>query len=174
MRMIQQRLDPKALKRARRADKPQGTIHTTFERFLNIATGNERTATPPLLPGEANTVPTIWFSPLIYQSREEVWSGLTHAILHQLADRFDTESQREEFWIRLQSSRIDPLQLQRDYRRLVWQKFLASNLGMVLVGLMCAALVAGILATDAVANSVLLTTATLGSFIVTAFGLWYT
>ena len=49
---------------------------------------------------------TVWFNAWKYQSSEQVWAGLAHCIINHVTVRM-TPRQRELFWLKLNSRRID-------------------------------------------------------------------
>lgn len=57
--------------------------------------------------------PCVWFNPWQYQSSEQIWAGMAHAIIHQLVEKLSPIKQ-EEFWFKLQSRRIDKQAIRRD------------------------------------------------------------
>lgn len=60
--------------------------------------------------------PTVWFNPWEYQSSEQIWSGMAHAIIHQLVGQLPP-LQQEKFWLALHLERIDKQAIrQRVYR----------------------------------------------------------
>lgn len=50
--------------------------------------------------------PTVWFNPWEYQSSEQIWSGMAHAIIHQLVGQLPRIKQ-EKFWLELHLERVD-------------------------------------------------------------------
>lgn len=84
---------------------------------------------------QADTRPTVWFNPLYYQEKEQVWAGLAHAILHQLAGRLDSRRRREEFWLRLRVKRLDEDAIRRDLHRLVLERFLPLAVGYLVLAM---------------------------------------
>ncbi len=57
--------------------------------------------------------PCVWFNPWQYQSSEQIYAGMAHAIIHQLVAKLSAIKQ-EEFWFKLQSRRIDKQAMRRD------------------------------------------------------------
>ncbi|MCI4669449.1 MAG: KAP family NTPase [Bacteroidia bacterium] len=62
---------------------------------------------------EFPSYPCVWFNPWQYQSSEQIWAGMAHAIIHQLVEKLSPIKQ-EEFWFKLQSRRIDRQAIRRD------------------------------------------------------------
>jgi len=142
MRMIQARLDPASVQREqvpRTADpRASASVVTTYGELLAWMRDPERirqffrafgerlsswlerklvkhTDTDEgMLQPQAGTIPSVWFNPLYYRETSQVWAGLAHAILHQLVEQLPTATQREEFWLRLQVSRINVAAVRRD------------------------------------------------------------
>ena len=86
-------------------------------------------------------VPTVWFNPLYYQDKEQVWAGLAHAILHQLSNRINSQVEREKFWLELQLSRINKHAIRRDLQRAMLGRifpylFVYAGLGVALASLL--------------------------------------
>lgn len=81
--------------------------------------------------------PTVWFNPWQYQSSEQIWSGMAHAVITQLVQQLPLAAQ-EEFWFKLQLARFDTIALKKDIAKDVALKFIpwlvAAGL-MFLVGL---------------------------------------
>ncbi len=144
MRMVQRDLDPG---------------HPDL-RHVDGRTGRESASAPPsaLTFGELRdaldgsvqvtdtkpaTIRTVWFNAWKYQSSEQVWAGLAHAILAQLPARLSPR-ERELFWLRLQLRRIDPAAVREDIHKATVEKFLPMLAGWV--ALIIAAALAGGLA----------------------------
>lgn len=49
--------------------------------------------------------PVVWFNAWKFQKSEQIWAGLAHEIIKQLADRL-TDIEREQFWLRLNLKRV--------------------------------------------------------------------
>lgn len=69
-------------------------------------------------------IPSVWFNPLYYQEKDQVWAGLAHAILHQLSNRLDSRLKREEFWFKLRTKRLNKDAVRRDFHRMIFEKLL--------------------------------------------------
>lgn len=85
----------------------------------------ESAAMLKIAPG---TMPCVWFNPLYFQDSKQVWSGLAHAILHQLADKLDSQLEKERFWFRLRMTRINTLAIRRDIHKLILERMLPKGL----------------------------------------------
>lgn len=79
-----------------------------------------------LIESKVNQIPTVWFNPLYYQKSEQIWAGLAHAILHQLAGQIPSRKKREEFWFRLQLNRLDTATIRRDFHLMVLGKLIPA------------------------------------------------
>jgi hypothetical protein len=108
MRMVRALLDPGADHADDRI--PAGQVEVSNAEVL------ASTRQPPqqrdLAPGAAKPEPdagtrtTVWFNAWKYQSGEQVWSGLAHAIISQLTARMG-RVERERFWATLNLRRVD-------------------------------------------------------------------
>src|SRR5439155_22341134 len=61
---------------------------------------------------------TIWFNAWKYQSSEQLWSGLAHAILSQVGDRM-TPLDRDRLWASMQVRRVRLPELRRGFYRYI-------------------------------------------------------
>lgn len=87
--------------------------------------------------------PTIWFNPWIYQTEEQVWAGLAHAIIDQITSRMQP-LERERFWLTLNLSRIDGSEIRSRVTKLLIGRLL--SLAFILIPLLLlflGALIAG-------------------------------
>ena len=125
MKMIQRRLDPGAEPISLSAEevpgpdetsKPDGRDradepHLKVEQLLREMRGKTpEQAAQHLEPGhpiQGAKRTTIWFNAWKYQSSEQLWAGLAHAIVSQLEQRM-TALQRERFWASLHVRRLHP------------------------------------------------------------------
>ncbi|MBG0565916.1 P-loop NTPase fold protein [Actinoplanes aureus] len=136
MRMVQERLDPRADRDrwtpvpfslttgARKALAPGGDA----SRRLTNRELLRRTTEPPIEADGRNLDvespsggwrPTVWFNPWMYQSGEQIWAGLAYEIITQVTGRLTT-ADRERFWLALNLRRVDRQALRRRiYRQLV-------------------------------------------------------
>lgn len=111
MRMVQEELDPEAVKAARAGGwkalqaKDAKSQALGLGDFLKIIGGARVSA-----PSKAKDGPkryTVWFNAWKYESGNQLWAGLATAIIDQLTARM-APLEREDFLLRLQASRIDP------------------------------------------------------------------
>ena len=163
MRMIQARLDPAAVERERlpRTANPRVTasVVATYGELLSWMRDPERIrrrlrafgarlsawlerrlvkhsdTTEGLLQPGPDTIPSVWFNPLYYRETSQVWAGLAHAILYQLAEQLPTATQREEFWLRLQVSRINVAAVRRDIHLWLLTRAIPRGLFWIAVGI---------------------------------------
>lgn len=104
--------------------------------------GAQRRKEPDKMLGR---VPTVWFNPLYYREREQIWAGLAHAMLSQLADRLADTTCKERFWLKLQFARINFTALRDDIRKAVFTRAL-QRLGLIGITLAIAIVILPILA----------------------------
>ena len=124
MRMIQDELDPEAVKAARAGGRKAQTIGAlantvSLKGFLDMI-GSQKTEPAKL----AGTVPrryTIWFNAWKYESGSQLWAGLATAIIDQLSARMNPVD-REKFLLFLQASRIDPAKVRSRIYDLAFSK----------------------------------------------------
>jgi len=130
MRMIQERVDPTSAKRDERGNTSDfvAKVATTYKDFLRALRGAKSDRTGGFVSSSAETIPTVWFNPLYYREGTQVWAGLAHGILHQLAQQIDDRKEREEFWLRLQLARINIDTIRSDVNR--WLITRAIPLGL--------------------------------------------
>lgn len=57
--------------------------------------------------------PVVWFNAWKFQKNEQVWAGLAHEIITQLANQLP-EVEREKFWLRVNLKRVDKEKIRRD------------------------------------------------------------
>lgn len=81
-----------------------------------------------MLRVNTGSVPCVWFNPLYFQDSKQVWSGLAHAILFQLADKLETQLEKERFWFRLRLTRINTRAIRRDIHKLILERLLPKGL----------------------------------------------
>jgi hypothetical protein len=70
--------------------------------------------------------PTVWFNAWKYQSSEQVWAGMAHAIISQLVEQQSDDLEREKFWLALQAERLDFNTIRQDIHRAVIERFLPN------------------------------------------------
>ncbi len=58
--------------------------------------------------------PTVWFNAWRYQSSEQIWAGVGHAIITQLSSRLSVVEQ-EKFWFKLQLKRVNILKMRKEF-----------------------------------------------------------
>lgn len=80
-------------------------------------------------------IPTVWFNPLYYSKSEQIWAGLAHAILSQLSNQIEDKLRREEFWFKLQISRINIEAIRTDFTKLVFAKIIPNIIYYSLTGI---------------------------------------
>jgi hypothetical protein len=129
MRMVQERLDPRANRKTWKPTPleltsesrellapgraPRPGVQVTNREVLRRATEPPPDADgpdawqldvhPPVTPRlqeEKDWRPTVWFNPWTYQSGEQIWAGLAYEIITQVTDRLAT-GDRERFWLAL-------------------------------------------------------------------------
>lgn len=149
MRMVQSRLDPthpdfEAAAGVEPGMRPPETSFGDLRRALDedVTIGASR-------PRGARTV---WFNAWRYQSSEELWAGLAHAILSQLTARLP-RVERERFWLKLQLARVDPGAVRNEIYRAAFDRFLPRLMGRV-AALLGALLVLGLTLTAAGAATI--------------------
>jgi KAP family P-loop domain len=136
MRMVQSNLDPDHPDLGERAASPgaEPASEVTFADLLETLDGEQRPTPTP----KPKSFRTVWFNAWKYESSEQVWAGLAHAILSQLPARLSTR-ERELFWLRLQWRRIDAGSVRRDVHRAILERFLPRALGWLGLALLAAA-----------------------------------
>jgi hypothetical protein len=71
---------------------------------------------------------TVWFNAWKYQTSEQVWAGLAHCIINQVTVRMPAD-QRELFWLKLNSRRVDVNAVRRKVYEMVLQDLMPRVLG---------------------------------------------
>ena len=135
MRMVQSNLDPchpdlrdlESNKRKTVLIEPPSEL--TFREMRDSLDG-----TMTIDDAEQDEIRTVWFNAWKYQSSEQIWAGLAHAILSQLPARLPAKD-RELFWLRLQLRRIDPSAVRNDIHRAALERFLPRLAGWAVLGL---------------------------------------
>lgn len=92
------------------------------------------------------TNPTVWFNPWEYQSSEQIWSGMAHAIIHQLVGQLPKIKQ-EKFWLELHMERVD----RQAIRQRLFRDVLTRALPWMLLTLLVVVVGTILIATDKVA-----------------------
>lgn len=77
--------------------------------------------------------PTIWFNPWQYQSSQQIWSGMAHAIINQLVEKLPKIKQ-EEFWLKLHLKRVDQHSIRKEIYKTITIR-LIPNLLVFLTGM---------------------------------------
>jgi hypothetical protein len=143
MRMIQERLDPDAPRR----DEVQTDLYadvgkavrTTYRDLLRwirqrlgTAAHARRFSGNGMLDVDASRVPTVWFNPLYYRETSQVWAGMAHSILHQLARQLPP-ADREQFWLQLQIARINPALVRREIHQQILMRAVPLGVAAALI-----------------------------------------
>jgi hypothetical protein len=112
MKMIRKRLDPNPPRP--QADAPRLKIKDLWRQTRHKSPEEAADALEPehLDPGERRT--TIWFNAWKYQSGEQLWAGLAHAILTQASDRLEPVD-RDRLWASLQLRRVSTDRVRRRF-----------------------------------------------------------
>jgi hypothetical protein len=147
MRMVQHDLDPDHpdLRELKRVPEPAVDKETEKRELEPLTFGELRDEVSK--PKQAHDlekpkqIRTVWFNAWKYQSSEQIWAGLAHAILSQLTARLALR-ERELFWLRLQKSRIDPSAVRADIHKAVLERLLPWLAGLAALAL--AAVLVGI------------------------------
>ncbi len=144
MRMVQEYLDSAHPDlEAARAGRPSSSLDEQSSELTFATLRDSLGGDVPLGDVKPEAIRTVWFNAWKYQSSEQIWAGLAHAILAQLPARLSVKA-RELFWLRLQRRRIDPSAVREDIHRAAFERFLPKLVG---IGL----LVPGVLVTAGVA-----------------------
>jgi KAP family P-loop domain/EVE domain len=128
MRMIRRHLDPNAPTKPRQA--ASGSRLTIWEVLRNTwartpdQASNELSKDLETKPSAQTTqLKTIWFNAWKYQSSEQLWAGLAHAILSQVADRMSSID-RDRLWASIQVRRLRLPELRRFFYRYILLRLL--------------------------------------------------
>lgn len=81
--------------------------------------------------------PTVWFNPWKYQSSEQIWAGIGHALITQIIGKHEPAKQ-EEIWLRLRLRRIDQHEIRKDIHKRFLNSWLPYAIGFsfaVIIGL---------------------------------------
>lgn len=71
--------------------------------------------------------PTIWFNPWQYQSSQQIWSGMAHAIINQLVEKLPKYRQ-EEFWLKLHLRRVDQHAIRKEIYKTIFIRLIPNLL----------------------------------------------
>jgi KAP family P-loop domain/Caspase domain len=82
--------------------------------------------------------PTVWFSPWMYQSGEQIWAGLAYEIISQLTERM-RPGEREGFWLELNLRRVDGDTLRRRVHRALLERLIPVAGGLAVIALLATA-----------------------------------
>lgn len=135
MRMVQSNLDPDHPdlrdlgSNKRKTDLVEPPSQLTFRDLRDSLDGDVT-----IDHSEQEEIRTVWFNAWKYQSSEQIWAGLAHAILSQLPARLSARN-REFFWLRLQLRRIDPSVVRGDIHRAALERFLPRLAGWAVLAL---------------------------------------
>ena len=112
MKMIRKRLDPNPPRP--QADAPRLKIKDLWRQTRHKSPEEAADALEPehLDTGDRRT--TIWFNAWKYQSGEQLWAGLAHAILAQASDRLEPVD-RDRLWASLQLRRVSTDHVRRRF-----------------------------------------------------------
>jgi hypothetical protein len=169
MRMVRRGLDPDA-----DASPRQDVEHVarlSNAELLEVTRGKAEDAAlevfPPqsIVDGASRT--TVWFNAWKYQSSEQTWSGLAHAIISEVERRMTT-IQRERFWASLNLARVNLAEVRRRMYRILRERVMPFAVTLAIVAVV--ALGAYLLAPVFPAFSNWLRGAAAGSIVLTAFG----
>lgn len=120
-------------------------LRRSFIRILiRFAKGKEaadslKADSPKIWTPIAKKNPVIWFNPWHYQSSEQIWAGLGHAMITQLTSKLDAK-ERELFWLRLRLKRIDTNAIRKAIHKIVFESALpwiiSGFIFLLLVGIL--------------------------------------
>ncbi|MFC3735671.1 KAP family P-loop NTPase fold protein [Paractinoplanes deccanensis] len=168
MRMVQERLDPRAdrdrwtatplrlsddARRSLRpkrgaADEPVTNRELLARTTEPVPDTDDLDVQPPhsrRIPDD-EWRPTVWFNPWMYQSGEQIWAGLAYEIITQVTGRLKP-ADRERFWLALNLRRVDRQALRRRIyqqlaeRFLPWLLWLGLAVAIALIGVLVAIVV---------------------------------
>jgi hypothetical protein len=124
MKMIQDKLEPGSSETDPRKPrtKQSGAVVTTYKELFAFlkskeSDSSEKKKSGLLFKNKENEIPTVWFNPLYYMEKEQIWAGLAHDMLNQLVNKLPTQAEREKFWLRLQISRINASSIRRSFHK---------------------------------------------------------
>jgi len=86
-------------------------------------------------------LPTVWFNPWQYQSSQQIWAGMAHALIQQLVARLSLKEQ-EKFYFQLHLRRIDRNAIRQDIHRTTILSLLPSMAIIILAFVLYGFLVA--------------------------------
>jgi hypothetical protein len=120
MRMIRKKLDPQEPTEPQ--EKKETESRLKIRELLRKTRGrtSEEAATE-LEPGVQSERVTIWFNAWKYQSSEQLWAGLAHAILSQVGDRM-SPLDRDRLWASVHLRRASVTEVRRGIYRYVGRR----------------------------------------------------
>lgn len=86
------------------------------------------------------TWPIVWFNPWQYQSSEQIWAGMAHALIRQLAQRLKPP-EKEAFYFLLHLRRVDQQAIRQDIYRSVLLRLVPNLLILLLSAVVYFALI---------------------------------
>lgn len=89
---------------------------------------------------ESSGWPIVWFNPWQYQSSEQIWAGMAHALIRQLAERLKPR-EREAFYFLLHLRRVDQQAIRQDIYRSVLLRLVPNLLILLLSAVVYFALI---------------------------------
>jgi KAP family P-loop domain len=135
MRMIRKRLDPEAPNGRRPVlQGPRLTIWQVLRNTWRHTPAEAASELEPEPPEPTARRTTIWFNAWKYQSSEQLWAGLAHAILSQASDRMPPLA-RDRLWASLQVRRVKLPELRRSFYRYLAVRLLPYALVVPLVAI---------------------------------------
>jgi KAP family P-loop domain len=134
MLMIEERLDPKEKRlqiAAQESSEDKMLTIAGLEEELNDQIKGKEQALPGLKPGApaGKRRTTVWFNAWKYENTNQVWAGLVDAILQQVPERLPRR-QREQFWLRLNLSRVDTMRYRQALQTFLINAVLRSSAGL--------------------------------------------
>ncbi|MET7650855.1 MULTISPECIES: P-loop NTPase fold protein [unclassified Streptomyces] len=125
MRLVQNKLDERAAVRPEVAARPRRLTVREAVRQLDgkgVPASRRRADSPP-----PSRIVTAWFNPWAHQSGEQLWAGLTDAIIQAAAQVLcPTEEAWHRYWFSRNIRRIERFAL----RRSIWRRLLSPVLGV--------------------------------------------
>jgi len=108
MQFIREQFEKKEDWESRKAKGFYITARNLLRKLQGFAKDLENNTDPirNVIKTKPKEYPTIWFNPWKYQSSEQIWAGLGHAIITQLVSKY-TPMERELIWLRLKAKRVD-------------------------------------------------------------------
>jgi peptidoglycan hydrolase-like protein with peptidoglycan-binding domain len=120
------------VQRAFASDRPLTGLDTTNTGVLTVkkllSTGDHQ----PKLAGSI-AYPTVWFNPWKYQSSDQIYAGMAHAIITQLV-AYLKPAAREKFWLHLNLKRIDINAIRSKIHQAIITQFASKLSAGIIVG----------------------------------------